>query len=1625
MIGPKYLCINCAYNGLQLAGYHVDADQCVFRDSALAINGSALIQGSVVYSIGGAMTLKNCTFSNHMVVNANFFFGSIDASTIYGLITGPIMVLSSCQFDNTFIHGGTVIGGVISGSSAVFLNNVNVHNTNIYAATQVSGGVVYAPADEAIVLANVTISNTFVVIDSTGTASVNTGYVLSVFVAEGVTANQIVIENSLAVSRGGLNGAFGITTPLTSLHTVPQLVTVSNSVFRNNTAVVQSTSPVQGAAFYSTPLMGVTLQNVLFDSNTAIAVSGSYAVSQGGAAYVGNGALTTLSFTNNVVLNQGSAGANGGGLFIGAGNVTNCVFTGNNASSLGSSGGSGKGGGLYATTVTVTNTRFVSNQALVLNAGKATGGGLSATGATVLQNCSFMANVASAPSSSYSLVTAGIASGGAVFIGAAGSLMMTDCTFANSTAVVAGGSAVQGGAICVHANATALRCSFANNQALAMGNGIPSGGALFASAAVVTDSSFTANFLYAGGTGAASAGAVYCAVSCVVTRCAFLNNSVQVNLAVVSAAAAQGGALMTVQLSATNTTCESNFVSAPSGGTAAGGCFAADSVTLVHCNIAQNRVFALAEGTTSMSGGGINAVSTAIVVDCRFYNNSVDAVGTTVANCKGGAIAGAALLLNVTRSEFTLNSATALQSASGAALAGGCIIAIQDSLFSENSVSAQEASGAAIAGIGCAFGTETVNVVRTVFTTNNSTSSAAVLSVSFATVQFVDCMFLTNSALYGGTIVSGEGPLLRFHRCQANENEASGTSLVYWTYGQVVVDQCSFVDNICLPSEYSSCTGGVLQLLSGALNLTNSVFMNNQAGNGGAIYFTSNAPLGEIFVNDTYFIGNSAENGGAIFGYTSANNTLFSNCVFMGNNASLVGGAIMLEVAYSILPFKSCIFSSNTAVLGGAAYLDQNTIVAFEDCIIQNNTAQSGGGGVFWNGQGLEPWFINTTISENAAEYSPNIGTYALSLEVIMTPHAECGLTESYVLSNSQQQTLAVASGCTFDVTAIVLDFYSHKVVDPGAQIEFALYIDPQCTSACVGGRADLFQYTTEVDQLTLAISGPPQLNSTFCFFYTATSSASTLPYSGEFQITSPTVYGAIGNCTAGYEAPQISGGVCGTCQQCALQHYSVRAGTPCTKCPDHAVCTGQYVWPEVNYWASYDEQTNGISLFHCLPGFCPESPDCGTEANAAPICQYNATRAQPPLQCYVGDASNSDVVTNYCEPLNSCGAGRTGFMCGMCQTNYSYWNSQCLECSDPHYSLIAPLFIGNWLSAIGFHVLLSGSHSGVAKSLLYFVQIGYFVMQPADIVIVLTSLLMYRPSGGALCLFPRDFYSSFVEHLIVPLVTLFVLVASYGILLLYFRIRLGHRATVDRNRFLIRPVVSWLLSIYSPTLLAALDIVSCRQVGQFLVVSGQPALLCSGPTYHNYYVVSMVLVVVIVVCLPLVMLILLGVYRKRLRENDISERFGYVYEQYRPGYVWWEVVVLLRRAALSLFNVIPATSARTYAFAFGCTIMFALQLAVRPERHTSDALVELAALLTLTIIANANSASVANDPVSTSLIHWFTEVLFGIGVLAAIVFAIVRMCTRSRHKKLPVVLKDERVEMSDLLEPMLGTNSD
>ena len=199
-----------------------------------------------------------------------------------------------------------------------------------------------------------------------------------------------------------------------------------------------------------------------------------------------------------------------------------------------------------------------------------------------------------------------------------------------------------------------------------------------------------------------------------------------------------------------------------------------------------------------------------------------------------------------------------------------------------------------------------------------------------------------------------------------NAHSSEAAVRFYSRGGSLTVSNCNFENNVNT-SAYNG--GGALYVAEGQAIVTDTVFKNNEALKGGAVWVQNQSA--SLTATQVLFENNTArDSGGAL--YCENNETFTLNSVtFSGNTATNDGGAIY-ATSGSILGLTDVTASGNTAKNGGFAYI-YNSATTVNSSTVTNNSATQRGGAFYVADNGPARLYINgVTFSGNSAGISGN-----------------------------------------------------------------------------------------------------------------------------------------------------------------------------------------------------------------------------------------------------------------------------------------------------------------------------------------------------------------------------------------------------------------------------------------------------------------------------------------------------------------------------------------------------------------------------------------------------------------------------------------------------------------------------
>ncbi len=188
-----------------------------------------------------------------------------------------------------------------------------------------------------------------------------------------------------------------------------------------------------------------------------------------------------------------------------------------------------------------------------------------------------------------------------------------------------------------------------------------------------------------------------------------------------------------------------------------------------------------------------------------------------------------------------------------------------------------------------------------------------------------------------------------------NNHARVGGAINVGIYANLTVDGCVFDSNTARAYNGLSYGGAIHSY--GSISVSNSVFVNNTAENGGAIFSSGYAERGNLKTSTSLFANNKANYGGGIMvsisnGQTSA--TQITNSTFSGNTAEFSGGGIYINsnpnvsnifTNLTITGNRTREVATNTGSGGGISIDGSSTTLQLHNSIVAGNTDKLGSNG--------------------------------------------------------------------------------------------------------------------------------------------------------------------------------------------------------------------------------------------------------------------------------------------------------------------------------------------------------------------------------------------------------------------------------------------------------------------------------------------------------------------------------------------------------------------------------------------------------------------------------------------------------------------------------------------------------
>jgi hypothetical protein len=352
---------------------------------------------------------------------------------------------------------------------------------------------------------------------------------------------------------------------------------------------------------------------------------------------------------------------------------------------------------------------------------------------------------------------------------------------------------------------------------------------------------------------------------------------------------------------------------------------------------------------------------------------------------------------------------------------------------------------------------------------------------------------------------------------------------------------------------------------------------------------------------------------------------------------------------------------------------------------------------------------------------------------------------------------------------------------------------------------------------------------------------------------------------------------------------------------------------------------TGGASLLLSSTTYLSDlitKPSCNNEIC---IVDFDAVMSE-----YIYDDGSADfnsTVSNFIHSKQLCSTNRdpspSNYLCGNCLNGYVQWRDGCVECS---YIKVGILFVVLIVSFIYVWILyhLSQKTRADAKILIYFIQTALYQLGPANNYLSWLGFVnfdLFQTSGSS-CIGPLSAYQNMSLSATFPLLALFELILLLIIHWLWRRFKYSrsiqykicsHRilkilglTSIDKNKLKVdvgfpfhkysRTAITILIVGYLQIASVCINYFNCVSVAGQRVLFTSPSIMCASSTYNKWLPLVLVLLMGEVCMFPLLLLYFLIKNRKLIPSTLFRNKYGVLFESYRPSVWFWQPWVLVRQ---------------------------------------------------------------------------------------------------------------------------------
>jgi hypothetical protein len=183
---------------------------------------------------------------------------------------------------------------------------------------------------------------------------------------------------------------------------------------------------------------------------------------------------------------------------------------------------------------------------------------------------------------------------------------------------------------------------------------------------------------------------------------------------------------------------------------------------------------------------------------------------------------------------------------------------------------------------------------------------------------------------------------------------------------------------------------------------------------------------------------------------------------------------------------------------------------------------------------------------------------------------------------------------------------------------------------------------------------------------------------------------------------------------------------------------------------------------------------------------------------------------------------------------------------------------------------------------------------------------------SGLGCLVEYNFFDSFTAMIVMPMVVLGLVIVTYFIGIARLRAKYKGKFTRAMRESYKNKAIQFtlwmILLMYPPISRRVLEYFGCSDsIDGVNYLTKDYRLECFNGTWNQWLPLAFLAVIVYPFGMPTLFSFKLWQNRSRLGSPRVSNRYGFLYEQYRPEVYWWDIFELLRKLFLTGIIVLIA----------------------------------------------------------------------------------------------------------------------